>query len=184
MVFASGLDWEIRLPKPVCRLRLNQIVGRLIAIPSRRQKETQYGEIESLMFYQRGHYCNPAVLCHFGHYLVFAGRAILRDLPLPESEPIRYPALELGWLSTGLIVSLGLVANAYAGWIPLPRWLYYVAIYSVVLILFIGLRYPTRSLGLAWPSKRAWLALLAAVFVNIGAACLFQIFPPGESNFI
>lgn len=111
---------------------------------------------------------------------LWSASAILRDLPLPESEPIRYPALELGWLLTGLVVSVGLVANAYAGWISLPRWLYHVAIYGAALILFIGLRYPTRSLGLAWLSKRAWFALLAAVFVNIGAAILFQILPSGE----
>jgi membrane protease YdiL (CAAX protease family) len=101
-------------------------------------------------------------------------------MPVPESESIRYPALELGWLLTGLVVSVGLVANAYAGWIPLPRWLYYVAIYGTALILFMGLRYPTRSLGLAWPSKRGWLAVLVAVLINISAAILFQVLPSGE----
>lgn len=111
---------------------------------------------------------------------LWSASRILRNMPLPELEPIRYPAFELGWLSTGLIISVGLVVNVYAGWIPLPRWLYYVVIYGAVLSLFVGLRYPTRSLGLMWPSKRAWLALLAAVLVNIGAAVFFQILPSAE----
>jgi membrane protease YdiL (CAAX protease family) len=111
---------------------------------------------------------------------LWSASAILRDAPLPESEPIRYPALELTWLLAGLTISVGLVANSFAGWVSLPRWLYYVAIYGTALILFIGLRYPTQSIGLVWPSKRAWLVVLVAVFINIGAAILFQVLPSGE----
>lgn len=106
--------------------------------------------------------------------------AILRDLPLPESEPIKYPIFELVWLLTGLLFVVGLAANAYAGWLPLPRWLYPFTIYGTVLILFLGLRYRLPSLGLAWPSKRAWLAVLAVVLINVGASIVFQILPSGE----
>ncbi|MEW6403912.1 MAG: CPBP family intramembrane glutamic endopeptidase [Chloroflexota bacterium] len=112
---------------------------------------------------------------------LWSASVILRDAPLPESEPIRYPTLELGWLLMGLLVAVGFAANGFAGWMPLPRWLYYVAIYGATLILFVGLRYPTRSLGLAWPPKRGWLAVLVAVLINIVAAILFQVLPPGEA---
>lgn len=111
---------------------------------------------------------------------LWSSSAILQDTPLPESEPVRYPALELGWLSAGFIASAGLVANAYAGWLPLPRWVYYAVIYGTTLTLFIGLHYQARTLGLTWPSRRGWLAVLAAVLINIGAAVLFQILPSGE----
>ena len=111
---------------------------------------------------------------------LWSARTILRDVPVPETEPIRHPALELAWLLAGLALAIGLAANAYGGWLPLPRWLYYLATYGLVLTLWAGLRYPVRSLGIAWPPRRAWLALLAAVVVNIGAAILFQILPPGE----
>jgi len=96
--------------------------------------------------------------------------------------PIRYPKFELAWLLTGLLLAVGWAANLYGGWLPLPRWLYYLATYGTVLILFVGLRYPMRSLGLMWPPKRAWLVLLAIILINIGAAFLFQILPPGEKT--
>jgi len=88
--------------------------------------------------------------------------------------------VELAWLLTGLAVGIGLAANAYAGWLPLPTWLYYLVFYGSVLSLFFGLRYRLRSLGLAWASKRAWLAGLVVIMINIGAAALFQLLPAGE----
>jgi len=111
---------------------------------------------------------------------LWSANIILRQVPLPEAEPIRYPALELAWLLAGLVLAVGLVANASAGWMPLPRWLYYLATYGAVLILNVGLRYQVRSLGIAWPPKRAWLALLATILISIAAAILFQVLPSGE----
>ena len=85
---------------------------------------------------------------------LWSARAILRDTPVPESELIRHTAFELGWFLAGLALSVGLAANAYAGWLPLPRWLYYLAIYGTGIILFLTQRYSPRSLGLTWPSRR------------------------------
>lgn len=115
---------------------------------------------------------------------LWSASTILRDEPLAESEPIRYPAAELVWLLMGLAIAMGLAANVYGGWLPFPRWLYYMTIYGSVLSLFIGLRYRIYSLGIIWPSKRAWLALLVAVLINLGAGVLFQILPSSERTVV
>ena len=111
---------------------------------------------------------------------LWSASIVLRDIPVPETERILHPIFEVACLLVGLIVAVGLVTNRYASWLLLPDWLYYIATIGTVLILFIGLHYPISSLGLAWPSKRAWLALLAVILVNFGAAILFQVLPPGE----
>ena len=111
---------------------------------------------------------------------LWSARAILRDTPVPESELIRHTAFELGWFLAGLALSVAFAANAYAGWLPLPRWLYYLAIYGTGIILFLTQRYSPRLLGLTWPSRRGWLTVLVAVLINFSAAVLFQVLPPGE----
>jgi membrane protease YdiL (CAAX protease family) len=38
-----------------------------------------------------------------------------------------------------------------------------------------------RAIGLIWPSRRGWLALLAVILINLAAASVFVILPPGEA---
>lgn len=111
---------------------------------------------------------------------LWSASAILGDHPLPESAPVRHPRFELAWLLAGFAIAVGLAANGFAGWISLPSWLYYVAMYGTVLVLFAALRYSPRTLGIGWPPRRAWLALLAVVLVNIGAGVVYQLLPSGE----
>jgi len=112
---------------------------------------------------------------------LWSANRILRGTPVPERAPIRYPAAELTWALAALVIAVGLAANRFAGWASVPSWVYYVVLYGAVLILFIGLRYPIKDLGFAWPSKSGWLALGVVILINFAAGALFQVVPPGES---
>jgi membrane protease YdiL (CAAX protease family) len=115
---------------------------------------------------------------------LWAANRILRGVPVPRWEPIRFPALELAWALAALAVAVLIAANGYAGWVALPSWTLSVVICGMVLILFVGLRYPRTALGMAWPSKKGWLALLVVIVINFAAAALFQILPPGEAELV
>ncbi|MGD8753704.1 MAG: CPBP family intramembrane metalloprotease [Anaerolineales bacterium] len=108
---------------------------------------------------------------------LWSATVLLRGDPVPEVEPVRYPLAELVWALVILLVVVGLAANGYAGWLPIPSWLLSTVAIAAVLFLFVGLRYPIQALGIAWPSKRGWLALLVAILINFAAAALFQILP-------
>jgi len=113
---------------------------------------------------------------------LWGANRILRGTPVPESEPIQHPAAELAWALIALAAAIGIAANGYAGWIAIPSWALPVTMCGAVLVLFVGLRYPMSALGMVWPSKRGWWALLAVVAINFAAAVLFQILPPGEAE--
>jgi membrane protease YdiL (CAAX protease family) len=113
---------------------------------------------------------------------LWAAHRILRGVPVPEPEPIKYPVPEVLWLLGTLIVAVGLAAAYYGGWLDTPSWLLPLVILGAVLALFVVLRYPVSALGLAWPPKRGWLALLAVIAVNFAAAAIFQILPGGEAE--
>jgi hypothetical protein len=57
----------------------------------------------------------------------WSASAILRGVPVPSETLVRQPGLELAWLLVGLSIALGMAANGYAGWFPLPTWSYYLA---------------------------------------------------------
>lgn len=106
---------------------------------------------------------------------------ILRNQPVPEEVSIRYPRAELGFGLVVLLVMAALAANGYGGWVELPPWLFMLVWYGSLATLFLGLRYPPRALGLRWPSRRGWLALLAAVGINVAMGLIAQVIPPGET---
>jgi membrane protease YdiL (CAAX protease family) len=112
---------------------------------------------------------------------LWSAERILGDTPIPEIKPIRFPVLEFTWALGGLIIVVSLAANKFAGWISLPSWISYVVIYGTVLVLFIGLRYPFKDLGIAWPSKSGWWALLVVILINFIAAIFFRVVPQGEA---
>jgi len=105
---------------------------------------------------------------------------LLRNTPLPETVPVRRPILELLWSLGVLALTLLLVANAYAGWVPLPRRAFVWVIYAGVAALFLGRRYPSRAWGVAWPSRRGWLALLVVILLNVVVGVVRVLLPPGE----
>jgi len=107
---------------------------------------------------------------------------ILRGIPIPEPDPIRYPAAELAWALVALAVTVGIAANGYAGWVGIPSWALPVTVCGTVLVLFVGLGYSRRALGLVWPSKREWLGLVVIIVINGAAAALAQVLPPGEAE--
>ncbi|MGD8751956.1 MAG: CPBP family intramembrane metalloprotease [Anaerolineales bacterium] len=108
---------------------------------------------------------------------LWSAAKVLRGDPAPGVKPVRYPLAELAWTLVTLLVVVGLAVNGYAGWLPIPSWTLSTVAIAAVLILFIGLRYPIHTLGIAWPSKRGWLALLVAILINFAAAALFQVLP-------
>lgn len=112
---------------------------------------------------------------------LWSAHLILRDTPIPESTPIRYPGAELIWTLATLAILVSLAANKFAGWVSLPSWIYYGVSYGAVFAVFIGLRYSIKDLGVVWPSKSGWLALLVVIFINFVAGALFQIVPQGEA---
>jgi len=79
---------------------------------------------------------------------------------------------------------MGIAVAFYGGWADFPTWTFPAVVCGAVLVLFAGLGYSKKTLGLAWPSKRAWLALLAVIAVNVAAVALFRILPPGEAETI
>lgn len=112
---------------------------------------------------------------------LWSAERILRGDPIPESEPIKRPVLELVWALVVLAVMLGIVTASYAGRLDLPWGVYPLIVCGGALALFVILRYSGRSLGLAWPSKRAWLALLVAIAINfVVSGVLGQILPARE----
>lgn len=113
---------------------------------------------------------------------LWSARRILRDVPVPASEPIRYPVMELAIAIGLLALAAGIAAVGYANLLDIPSWVLPAVMCGGVLILFISLGYSKESLGLKWPSRRAWLALLAVIGVNFAAAALFQILPEGEAE--
>lgn len=113
---------------------------------------------------------------------LWCAHRILGDTPVSESVPIRHPVGELVWVLTAFAVVVGLAANGYAKWVDLPSWALQTVTYGAVLLLLVGLRYPIRAWGIAWPSRRGWLALLVVILINFAAAILFQILPPGEAE--
>jgi len=106
---------------------------------------------------------------------------ILRKTSLPQPTTIRYPVAELAWVLTSLILLMGYAANKYAGWVALPTWVYYLLVYGTVLGIFVGLRNPIKNMGLTWPTKSGWLAVMAVILINFAAGVLFQLLPPGEA---
>lgn len=113
---------------------------------------------------------------------LWSAHRILRGIPVPESESIQYPAAELAWTLLAFAAAVGIAANGYAGWVAVPSWALPVTMCGAVAVLFVGLRYPVSGLGIAWPSKRGWLALVVIIVVNVAAAALAQILPPGEAE--
>jgi membrane protease YdiL (CAAX protease family) len=116
-------------------------------------------------------------------WLWAAGR-ILGDNPIPELEPIRRPRVELAWSLATLLIVIALAANAYAGWVELPSATLSGFMIVSVLLLFIVFRYPLKDLGLRWPSKRGWMALLVVVLINFAISAMFVLAPPGEAQTI
>ncbi len=113
---------------------------------------------------------------------LWSARRILRDVPMPASEPIRYPAIELV-IALGLLgIAAGIAVVGYANLLDIPSWVLPAVLCGGVLILFFSLGYSKESLGLQWPSRRAWLALLVVIVVNFAAAALFQVLPEGEAE--
>jgi hypothetical protein len=53
-------------------------------------------------------------------FWLWSANRILRGIPVPESEPIRYPATELAWALVVLAAAVGIAANGYAGWVGIP----------------------------------------------------------------
>ncbi|RPI23857.1 MAG: CPBP family intramembrane metalloprotease, partial [Chloroflexota bacterium] len=105
---------------------------------------------------------------------------ILKNEPVPEPIPLRHPRLELAWgfAAYGLVVSVA--AAGYMGWLSQARWLFLAAFYGPLILLYAIMRYPRRAIGLSWPSRRGWLALLAVILVNVLASAVFTMVPPGE----
>ena len=66
-----------------------------------------------------------------------------------EKPPVAMRSWPLRWN-----VTLLLVANAYAGWIPLPRRTFVWVMYAGTAAFFLGPRYPPRAWGMAWPTRR------------------------------
>jgi membrane protease YdiL (CAAX protease family) len=113
---------------------------------------------------------------------LWSAHHILHGTPVPESEPIQHPTAELAWALIALAAAIGIAANGYAGWVGIPSWALPVTMCGTVLVLFGGLRYPLSALGMVWPPKREWLALLVIIVTNVAAAALAQILPPREAE--
>lgn len=107
---------------------------------------------------------------------------ILKNETIPEPARVRRPRLELVWVLLTILVIAILATFAYLGVLENARLLFFVVLYGSPVLLYLTMRYPLRSIGLVWPTKRGWLALLAVVAVNVMAAILFRLLPPGEAE--
>jgi membrane protease YdiL (CAAX protease family) len=114
-------------------------------------------------------------------WMVVAHR-ILRVVPPRPLPPLRRPGLELTIALTALVLTVVLVANAYGNWIDLPARSYLATMYGGVALLLLGGRYPPASWGLRWPSRRGWLALGAAVLLNVAVGLVRFALPAGEEQ--
>lgn len=108
-------------------------------------------------------------------------RRILRHQPVPELPPFRWPRVELALLLLALSGMIALAAIRYQGQYTLPSWPYYLLGYGTILAIVIAGGYGKRALGLIRPSRRAWLAVVAVIGLNIGATAIYAILPPGEA---
>ncbi len=104
---------------------------------------------------------------------------MLGDAPV-AALPIRRPASELG---LGGLAYVALVVGAvgrFAGLDALRPLIGLLGVGLPLAVLF-GLRYGRTAWGLTWGSRRAWLALLAVVAVNILISQAGgRLLPPGE----
>ena len=97
---------------------------------------------------------------------------------LIEVIPIKRPALELGLgLGSFLLLFIG-AAGRYLG----IKWLsFFIVVFLLPVVVFVALRYDRRAVGLINASRRAWLAVLAIVVINIAVGIVAgQLLPPGE----
>jgi membrane protease YdiL (CAAX protease family) len=109
-----------------------------------------------------------------------AVHTILRRQPPRPLPPLRRPRFELLWSVAVLTASLAAVTIGYGQWVSLPRRIHVAIIYAGVVLLFLGLRYPSSAWGLRWPSRRGWLALGAVILLNIAVGVLRVWLPSGE----
>lgn len=106
--------------------------------------------------------------------------AILRRQPARPLPALRRPRMELLWSMTVLAAALMVVTIDYGQWFSMPGRSHVAIIYAGVALLFLGLRYPPSGWGLRWPSRRGWLALGAAILLNIVVGIVRVLLPSGE----
>ena len=112
---------------------------------------------------------------------LFVLHMTLRGSPVPQLPVIRRPGIELTLLLVTLLGMVSLAAVRYSSSYDLPSWPYYVLGYGGVLAIFVAGGNDARGLGLRLPPKRAWLGVGAVIGLNVVAAVLFQVMPPGEA---
>lgn len=94
-----------------------------------------------------------------------------------EIMPVKHPGLELGIGLAGLALTTVLVVAVYRGatWLSWPIRL---IDYGVPLAVFFLLGYGSPAIGLSAAPRRAWIALLAIVVINLTVGILGGQFLP------
>lgn len=95
-------------------------------------------------------------------------------------QTIKKPAVELILGLAGFVVLIGLAAAYFLG-SDLARWGAFFLDYGIPIVVFMGLGYGVRAMGLSIGSRRAWAAVLAIIVVNFLAGFIFgQLLPQSE----
>ncbi len=113
---------------------------------------------------------------------LIAARKILGDETLPQDILFRKPAHELWLLLAALLGMMVIATGRYLGLIDPPPFAFLLISVGTIMLIHLLFRYPIETLGLQMPSKRAWLALITIILINIFYAGLYQLLPNGEGS--
>lgn len=112
---------------------------------------------------------------------ILLAQQILRSEPVSEPFTFKRPAAELGLLA---LILLGMMLTAilrYLGILSLPTVVYLALSAGAVILIHLISHYPASMLGLNFPRRSGWLAVLAVIIVNILFAIPYRLLPAGEA---
>jgi membrane protease YdiL (CAAX protease family) len=112
---------------------------------------------------------------------IFAAKLILADEPIPNQFQIKRPFLELCLMTLILAFMVAYAALGYSGILEIPRLVYLLLSVGLVVFIHLASKYKLEVLGLRMPSRRAWLALVAIVLLNVFFAFIYRQLPAGEA---